>query len=159
MSLLSVTTPVYVIAKGLAREEKVIFVLKLLGPIFQFISTDSTERISKESRHKLPENLLWSVNSTTKWRNPLHFQSDQILQFPICVLKDLMVTSSASVHIDRRHSHDKDSLSGRWPLRQAAKRVTSSLRDVPGARTLPLSQMCSCNFQLLARLGTSKLGV
>ena len=32
-SLLSVTTPGYVIAKGLASKEKVIFVLKLLGPI------------------------------------------------------------------------------------------------------------------------------
>ena len=95
--------------------------------------------------------------SATKGRSLLHFQSDQILQLPLCVLKNLMVTSSASIHIDRRHSHDKDSVSGRWPLRQAAK--TSSLRDVPGASVLPCSQTCSCNFQLLARLGTCTLGV
>ena len=92
---------------------------------------------------------------TTKSRSPLHFQSDHILQFPICVLKNIMVTSSASIHIDQRHSHDKDSLAGHWPLRQATKKVTSSLRDVPGVRALPHSQTCSCNFQLLARLGTS----
>ena len=95
--------------------------------------------------------------STTKGKGPLHFQSDQILQFLICVLKNLMVTGSASIHIDRRHSPDKDSLSGLWPLRQVAK--TSSLRDVPGARVLPRSQTCSCNFRLLARLGASILGV
>ena len=34
--------------EGLASEEKVIFVLKLLGPVFQFILTDSTERIYEE---------------------------------------------------------------------------------------------------------------
>ena len=76
-------------------------------------------------------------------KNPSAIQ-DKV--FPICVLKN----HSASVHMDQRHSHDKDSLSGRWPLRQAAKRVTSSLRDVPGARALPRSQTCSFNFQLLA---------
>ena len=81
--------------------------------------------------------------STTKGRSPLHFQSDQILQFLICVFKNLLFTSSASVHIDWRHSHDKDSLSGGWPLRQAAKRMTSRLRDVPGARVPPRSQTCS----------------
>ena len=97
--------------------------------------------------------------SATKGRSPLHFQSDQILQFPICVLKNLMVTSRASTHIGRRHSHEKDSLSGLWPLRQAAKRLTSSLRDVPGARALPHSQTCSCNFLLLARLGASVQGI
>ena len=43
---------------GLASEEKVIFVLKLLGPILQFISKDSTKRISKELRQKLPESLF-----------------------------------------------------------------------------------------------------
>ena len=88
----------------------------------------------------------------------MHFQSDQILQFPICVLKNLMVTSSASIHIDQRHSHDRLTL-GLSTLRQAAKRVTSSLRDVPGARVPPHSQTCSCNFQLLARLGASTQGV
>ena len=90
--------------------------------------------------------------SATKGRNPLHFQSDQILQFPICVL---MVTSRAFIHIDRRHSCEKVSLLGHWPLRQAAKRVTSTLREVPGARAPPRS----CNFWLLGRLGTSIHGV
>ena len=56
--------------------------------------------------------------STTKRRRPLHFQSDQILQFLICVFTNLMFTRSAAIHIDWRHSHDKDSLSGGWPLRQ-----------------------------------------
>ena len=81
--------------------------------------------------------------STTKRRNPFHFQSDQILKFPIFVLKNLMVTSNASTHIDWRHSHGKDSLSGLWPLRQAAKRMTSNLRDVPEVRVLYRSQMYS----------------
>ena len=80
---------------------------------------------------------------TTKGRSPLYFQSDQIQQFLICVLKNLMATSSAFIPIDRRHSPDKDSLSGCWPLRQAAKGVTSSLRYVPGARSPPHSQTCS----------------
>ena len=56
-----------------------------------------------------------------------------------------MVSSSASLHIDQRHSRDKDSLSDRWFLRQAAKRVTSSLRDIPGVRVLSCSQMCGMN--------------
>ena len=43
---------------GSASEENVNFVLKLLGPILQFISKDSTKRISKELRQKLPESLL-----------------------------------------------------------------------------------------------------
>ena len=97
--------------------------------------------------------------SATKGRSPLYFQSDQILQFPICVLKNLVVTSGASVHTDGRHSRDKDSLFELWPLSQAAKRVTSSLRDIPGARAPPHSQMYSCKFQLLARLGVPILGV
>ena len=97
--------------------------------------------------------------STTKGRSPRHFQSNQVLQFPICVLKNLMVTSDACIHTDQKHSHDKDSLLGCWPLKQAAKRWTSSLRDVPGARAPPHSQTCSCNFWLLARLGTSVQGV
>ena len=79
-------------------------------------------------------------------RSPLYFQSNQILQFLICVFKNLMVTSRAFIHIYRRHSHDKESLSGRWPLRQAAKRVTSSLRGVPGARAASHFQTCSFNF-------------
>ena len=93
--------------------------------------------------------------STTKGKGPLHFQSDQILQFLICVLKNLMVTSSASIRIDQRHSHDKDSLSGHWSLRQEATKVTSSLSDAPGVRAPPHSQTCSSNFQPLARLGAS----
>ena len=40
---------------GLASEEKVIFVLKLLGPILQFISTDSAKRISKELKQATGE--------------------------------------------------------------------------------------------------------
>ena len=78
--------------------------------------------------------------STTKGRGPLHLQSNQILQFLICVLKNLTIFSSASIHIDQRHSHDKDSLSGHWPLRQATK------RDVAEARVPLPSQTCSCNF-------------
>ena len=39
--------------EGLASEEKVIFVLELLGPVLQFIPTDSTERISEELGQKL----------------------------------------------------------------------------------------------------------
>ena len=70
-----------------------------------------------------------------------------------------MVTSNTSTHVDQRHSHDKDSLSGPWPLRQVAKRVTSSLRDVPGVRAPPHSQMCCCNFWLQARLGAYIHGV
>ena len=66
-----------------------------------------------------------------------------------------MVTSKASTHIDQRYSHDKDLLLGLWTLKQPAKRMTSSLRDVPGTRAPPCSQTCSCNFQLLARLGAS----
>ena len=90
--------------------------------------------------------------STTKG-SPPHFQVDQILQFPICVFKNLISSSNASTHIDQRHRHDKDLLLGLWTLRQPAKRMTSSLRDVPGARAPPCSQTCSGNFQLLARLG------
>ena len=56
--------------------------------------------------------LLYKSNAT-KGRSTLHFQFDQILQFPICVLENLMVTSNASIPIDRSQSHDKDSLSGR----------------------------------------------
>ena len=97
--------------------------------------------------------------STTKGRGPLHVQSEQILQILIYVIRNLLLTSSASIHIDWRHSRDTESLSGCWPLKQAAKRVTSSLRDVPRARAPPHSQMCSYNFQLLARLGTSIHGV
>ena len=93
-----------------------------------------------QSHQRASSDLLRA--STTKGRSPFRFQSDQVLQFRIWVLKSLMVTSSAFIHIDRRHSHDKDSLSGRWPLRQATMRVTSSLRDVPGARALPSSHTC-----------------
>ena len=39
----------------LASEEKVIFVLKPLGPILQFISADSTKRISKELKQATGE--------------------------------------------------------------------------------------------------------
>ena len=70
-----------------------------------------------------------------------------------------MVTSSAFIHIDKRHSHDKNSLLGLWALRQAVKRMTFSLRDFPGARAPARSQTSSCNFCLLARLGASILGV
>ena len=61
MSLPNVTIPLYVIAEGSASEEKMAFVLKLLGPIFS-----------------------------------VHF----------------MVISSAFIHIDQRHNHKKDSISG-----------------------------------------------
>ena len=46
-----------------------------------------------------------------------------------------------------RHSPDKDSFLGRWPLKQSAKRVTSSLRDIPGARVPPCSIRAPSNFQ------------
>ena len=39
--------------------------------------------------------------SVTKGWSPLHFQSDQILRSPTCVLRNLMVTSSASIYIDQ----------------------------------------------------------
>ena len=68
-----------------------------------------------------------------------------------------MVTSSTSIHTIWRHNHDKDSLSGRWPLRQAAKRGTCSLSDIPRARAPPCSQMCSCNFRLLASVSLVQL--
>ena len=127
--------------------------------------------MSKELRQKPPECLLWSANSQhyQRKKSPLHFQSDQILGFPICVLRSLIVTSCASIHIDRRNRCDKDSLSGYGPLRQAAKRATSSLRGVPGDRAPPSSQMCSClqcmkrqcrcKFWLLARLGVLRLSI
>ena len=109
MSLLSVIMLVYVIAKevasegGLASEEKV-FVCKLLSQSFQFISTDSTKeyiRCWDKGHQRASSGPLRA--SATKGRSPLHFQSYQILQFLICVLKNLMVTSSASVHIDWTH--------------------------------------------------------
>ena len=103
--------------------------------------------------YNIVQYVRFSGNIRTKgdWK-----QERQILQFPICVL---MVTSRAFIHIDRRHSCEKVSLLGHWPLRQAAKRVTSTLREVPGARAPPRSQKCSCNFWLLGRLGTSIHGV
>ena len=48
---------------GSASEENVNFVLKLLGPILQFISKDSTKRISKELKQKPLESFLWSSKS------------------------------------------------------------------------------------------------
>ena len=74
---------------------------------------------------------------TIRGGSPLYFQSDQILQFLVCVLKNLTVTSNASIYTDQRYSRDKDPLSGLWPLRQAAKRVPPSLRDVLEVRALP----------------------
>ena len=151
VSLLSVTTPVYVIAKGSASKEKVIFVLKLLGPTLPVLSHWFHRKKylkSWDKNHQRASSGLLRA-STTK-RSPYHFQSDRILQFPICILRTLVITSSASIHIDRRQSHDKDSLSGHWPLRQAAKRVTSSLRGVSGARVPPLPIYAPSN--VLARL-------
>ena len=90
--------------------------------------------MSKELRQKPLEYLLWSAKSKhyQRKKSPLHFPSDQILGFPTYVLRSLIVTSCASIHIDQRDRCDRDSLSGHWSLRQAAKRATSSLRDVPG---------------------------
>ena len=140
--------------EGLASKDKLIFVLELLSQSFQ-------------SHQRAFSGPLRA--SFTKGGSPLHFQSDQILGFPIYVLKNLMVTSGATVHIDRRHSRDKDSLSGCYPLRQAAKRATSSLRDIPEARGPPSSRTCSsmkcvkrqlrCKFWLLATLGASGLSI
>ena len=145
----------------LAKEERVIFVLMLLEPILpvhfhRFHRKDYLR--SWDKRHPRAFSGPLTVN-TNKGRSPLYFQSVQILQLPICILKNLTVTSSASIHIDRRHSHDKDSFSGHWPLRQAGKRVTSSLRDIPEARIPPCSIRAPSNFRLLARLGASILGV
>ena len=146
---------------GSTSEEKVIFCPQVTraNPSSSFPQIPQKEylRSGDKSHQRAFSGLLRA--STTKRRSPLHFQSDQILQFPICVLKNVMITSSASIHIDQKHSHDKDSLSGHWPLRQATKKVTSSLRDVTGVRAPPPSQTCSCNFQLLARLGASTHGV
>ena len=59
MPPLSVTTPLYVIAKWLVSKQKVIFAIQLLGPIFPVHShTDSTKGIFKELRQKPPESLL-----------------------------------------------------------------------------------------------------
>ena len=44
-------------SERLASEEKVIFVLKLLRPVLQFIPTDSPERIYEELGQKLLESL------------------------------------------------------------------------------------------------------
>ena len=121
---------------GLANEERVIFVRMLLEPILPVHFHRCHRKYylrSLDKRHQRALSGPLTVN-TNKGRSPLCFQSDQILQFPVCVLKILMVTSSAFIHIDRRHSHDKDSLSGSWPLRQAPVRVTSRLRDIPRAR-------------------------
>ena len=148
------------ILKVSASEKRVIYVLKLSGPSLPAYFHRFHKRICKELRQNPPESSSGPLRAnTTKGRSPLHFQSDQILELLICVSKNLMITSSTFIHIDRWHSHDKDSLSGRWPLRQAAKRVTSSLRDIPGARAPPHSQTRSCKFRLLTRIGASILGV
>ena len=78
MFLPSVTTPVSVQfscsvvfdisdskrdGEGLASEEKVIFVLELLGPVLPVHSHNFTERISKELGQKPLESLLWSTKS------------------------------------------------------------------------------------------------
>ena len=138
---------------GLANEEKVIFfVLELLGPILP---------VNLHRLHRKKYLRSWDKShqtassgplraSTTKGRSPLHFQSDQILLFPVWVLKNLMVTSSDSIHKDTAVT--KTQLLGLCLLRQVVKRVISSLRDIPRVRVPPCSQMCSCNFQLLARL-------
>ena len=156
MSPLSVALPVHVLAKA-SQQGKSDFCPQAIranpSSSFPQIPQEEYLRSGDKSQQKASCGPL-RANAT-----PLHFQSDQTLQFPICVLKNLMVTSSAFIHKDRRHSHDKVSLSGRWPLRQAAKRVTSGLRVVPGARALPRSQKCSCNFRLLARVGASLHGV
>ena len=103
---------------GLAGEEKAIFVIRLLGPIlpvhFHRFHRKKYLRSWVKSHQRASPGPLRA--STTK-RSPYHFQYDHILQFPICVLKNLMVTSSASIHTYRRHSHDKDSLSCCWLLR------------------------------------------
>ena len=47
----------------MAREEKVVFVLRVLGQSFQFIPTDSIEGLSKELKQKPLESFLWSTKS------------------------------------------------------------------------------------------------
>ena len=79
--------------RELASEERVIFVLELLGPIlpvhFHRFHREQYLRSWDKSHQRASSGPL-RVH-TTKRRNPLHFQSDQILQFPLCVLKNLMV--------------------------------------------------------------------
>lgn len=69
--------------------------------IFQFIPSDSTERISKELRQKPLESFLCLLRvSTTKGRSPLYFQS----RIPTYILRNLMLASSTSIHVVWRHS-------------------------------------------------------
>ena len=94
---------------GLASDEKVIFVLRLLGPIlpvhFHRLYRKKYLRRWDKSHQRASSGPLRA--NATKGRNPLHFQCDQILQFLIYVLKNLMVTSSTSIHIDGRHSRER----------------------------------------------------
>jgi len=99
-------------SEGLAGEKKMIFVLKLLGPILPVHSQWFHQKEylgSWETSHWRDFSGLPRA-SPTKGRNPPYFQSDEILQLPICVFKNLMVTSNAPTHIDQRHSNDKDLL-------------------------------------------------
>ena len=92
------------------------FVLELLGPILPV-------NLHRLHRKKYVRN--WDKShqtassgplraSTTKGRSPLHFQSDQILLFPVCVLKNLMVTSSDSIHIDTAMTKTHFQVAGSW---------------------------------------------
>ena len=130
---------------GLASEEKVIFCPQTISanPPSSFPQVPQKEYLRSwdRSHWRTLFGLLRAI--TIKGRSLLYFQSDQILQFLICVLKNLMATSNAFTPIDWRQSPDKDSLSGCWPLRPAAKRMTFSLRYVPWARAPPHSQTCS----------------
>ena len=94
---------------GLGSEEKVIFVLKLLGPIFPVHFHRLHRKKYLRSRDKSYQRASAGPlrASTTKGRSPLYFQSGTY------VLRNLMVTSSTSIHTIWRHNHDKDSLSGR----------------------------------------------
>ena len=79
--------------RGLASKGRVTFVLELLGPIlpvhFHRFHRKKYLRCWDRSHQRASPGPLRV--STTQRRSPLHFQSDQILQFPICVPKNLMV--------------------------------------------------------------------
>ena len=61
---------------GLASEEKVIFVLKLLGPVLPVHPQDSTERIRSRDKSYWKAASGPLTASVAKGRNPLHLQSE-----------------------------------------------------------------------------------
>lgn len=99
-----IATSVHVMAKGLPCEGKSDFCPQgtRASHTSPFPQIPQTEYL-RELRQKPSESLLWPARaSTAKGSSPLHLQSDQILQFLICVFRNLMLTSSAAVHTDWR---------------------------------------------------------